>query len=394
MRKSDLIKAQIQALRVTAQELLDKDGVTAEELTEIENKIVVENKKLLIQEGIEAAEDAEMEANNGGPLADNIINQGIGGQADQEAAYENSFYNALRGRASIDDKNILDAQNALSSNTGEDGGYLIPVDQRTQIRELKRAFSSLRQYVTVETVTTKTGSRNMEKDAEHTPWADITEGSEIGKTATPKFAEVRYSIKDKGGILPIPNSLLGDNTANLKAYINKWLAKKSVATENAMIITLMETLAKKTITGLDDVKNVFDVDLDPAISAMGVSVMNQDSFNFFNKIKDKNDNYILERDPKNPTKKLLNGRPIIVLSNKILKTKTVNTKKMAPIFMGSLKEAIVLFDREQMSLLSTNIGGDAFAKNLTNVRGIMRLDASKFDTSAAIFGQVDVTPVV
>ena len=394
MSKSDLIKAQIQAFRVMAQELLGKDGVTAEELTDIENKITLENKKLTIQEDIEAADDLEAEANIGGPLAGDVLNQGIGVGEEQEAAYANSFYNALRGRASIEDVNILDAQNSLSSETGEDGGYLIPVDQRTQIRELKRDLGSLRQYVTVETVSTKTGSRNMEKDAAHTPWGDITEGSTIGTVTNPKFVEVKYSIKDKGGILPIPNSLLRDNTANLKAYINKWLAKKSVATENAMIITLMETLARKTITGLDDVKNIFDVDLDPAISAMGISVMNQDSFNFFNKIKDKNDNYILERDPKNSTKRLLNGRPIVVLSNKILKTEMVDTKKMAPIFMGSLKEAIVLFDREQMSLLSTNIGGDAFAKNLTNVRGIMRLDAAKFDTSAAIFGQVDVTPAV
>jgi len=394
MRKSDLIKAQIQALRVTAQGLLEKDGVTAEELTEIENKIKVENQKLVIQEEIEAAEVAEMEASNGGPLAANITNQGLGGETDQEVAYENSFYNALRGRASIDDVNILDAQNALSSNTGEDGGYLIPVDQRTQIKELKRSLGSLRELVTVELVTTKTGSRNMEKDAEHTPWENITEGEDVKGVASPKTVKVSYSIKDKGGILPIPNSLLKDNTANLKAFINRWLAKKSVATENSMIIALMETLTKKTITGLDGVKDVFDVDLDPAISAMGVSVMNQDSFNFFNKLKDKNDNYILEKDPKDSTKKILNGRPVIVLSNKILKTKTVNAKKIAPIFMGSLKEAIVLFDREQMSLLSTNIGGDAFAKNLTNVRGIMRLDVSKFDTSAGIFGQIDITPVV
>jgi len=394
MRKSDLIKAQIQALRVTAQELLSKDGVTAEELTEIENKIVVENKKLDIQEEIEASENAEMNTNNGNPLENNILNQGLGGENDQEVAYENSFYNVIRGQASIEDVNILDAQNSFSSNTGEDGGYLIPVDQKTAIKELKRSFSSLRELVTVETVTTKTGSRNMEKDAEHTPWEDMTEGEDIKGVSNPKTVKVSYSIKDKGGILPIPNSLLKDNTANLKAYINRWLAKKSTATENAMIITLIETLTKKTITGLDDVKNVFDVTLDPAISAMGISVMNQDSFNFFNKIKDKNDNYILEKDPKNPTKKLLNGRPIIVLSNKILKTKTVNAKKMAPVFMGSLKETIVLFDREQMSLLSTNIGGDAFTKNLTNIRGIMRLDVSKFDTSAGILGQVDVTPVV
>jgi HK97 family phage major capsid protein len=119
---------------------------------------------------------------------------------------------------------------------------------------------------------------------------------------------------------------------------------------------------------------------------MAVVVTNQDGFNKFDKMKDLEGNYLLQPNPLNPTQKLLGGKPVHVFSNKTIKT--VATK--APVIIGSLKEAITLFDREQMSLLSTNIGGTAFTKNRTDIRAITREDVQMVDSAALVYGEIVV----
>jgi HK97 family phage major capsid protein len=310
---------------------------------------------------------------------------------DKKAQYDKAFYNFLKGKMSHDDVVVLDQFNAaLKSTVGEDGGYLIPEDEQVAIRELKRQFGSLEELVNVETVGTLTGSRVIEKDAAYTPFTEFIEGDDVPATDSPQFVTLTYSIKDRGGILPIPNNLLADNGANLKSYINRWLAKKQTATRNNLIVGLLKTLTPTAIASVDDVKDVFDVTLDPAISAMGYTVMNQDSFNVFNKLKDNDGNYLLEKDPKNPTQKLLDGKPVKVYSNKVLPTRTDagTGAKYAPVIFGNLNEAITLFDRQAMSLMSTNVGGDAFAKNRTDIRAITREDIKFADTAAVVFGEV------
>lgn len=378
MTKSDQIRAKIEQLKIQARLLLDKDGVTAEELTEINAKITLEQQKLETEERLVQ----DINAKRG-----KKVETQLPGEENEDERYETAVFNALRNKATTEDAGILSARNSLSSDTAEDGGYLIPVDQQTKINELKRSYQSLRDHVTVEPVNTKTGSRVLEKDSEHTAFGEITEEGTISTVENPKFTTVIYKIADRGGILPVPNNLLNDTNTTLKAYLNRWLAKKAVATENAIILTKLNTFEKTAVTGIDDIKNILDVSLDPAISAQAEIIVNQDSFSYLNKLKDSEGNYILERDPKNPTRKILSGRPVVVFSNKVLKS----TGNKAPLIIGSLKEAITLFDRQAISLLSTNIGGDAFKNNRTDIRAIMRLDAQKTDTSAIIFGEITLS---
>ena len=372
MRKSDEIRQKLATLKNEATSLLNREGVTAEELRAKQAEIEAQ------EAALEIALKIEKEAQN----AQTGKKHEESGLDDSQAAYTKAFYNALRGKATVEDQLVI--QNALSSTVEADGGLLIPVDQQTEINELKRHYQSLREFVTVEPVSTKTGSRVVEKYAETTAFAELTEGDSITDTDSPQFEAIKYDIKDYAGILPIPNNLLNDTNTKIRAYLNRWLAKKSVATENKNILTVLKTGTKKTIKTIDDIKNIINVDLDPTISNNSIVLTNQDAFNVLDKMKDADGNYLLEKDPTNPTKKLLSGKTVYVLSNKILPTNTQN----APIFIGNLKEAVVLFDREQLSLLSTNIGKDAFEKNLTNVRAILRHDVKKFDGGAFVFGEI------
>ncbi|MRB31490.1 phage major capsid protein, partial [Bacillus thuringiensis] len=79
---------------------------------------------------------------------------------------------------------------------------------QTKINELSRSFDALEQYVTVEPVRTRSGSRVLEKNSEMIPFVEITEMGEIPETDNPKFSNVQYAVKDRAGILPLSRSLL------------------------------------------------------------------------------------------------------------------------------------------------------------------------------------------
>lgn len=384
MTKQQQLQQELFNLKNQAREMLDKEGVTKEQFDEINNKIQIVKAKLKTLEETTPEDEVNPQNRNG----EKIVKVGGIEPKNTSARYEEALFNALKGTPTAEDAEILrEARNSLGSESQADGGYLIPIDQQTQINELKREFTSLRDFVTVEPVSTLTGSRVLEKDAEHTSFNAIGENTTIGNTTNPQFEPVEYKVKKYGGILPVPNELLADASAKLRGYLNKWLSKKSTATENTLIISILETFTKKAITGIDDIKDVLDKELDPAISSLSSVILNQDSFNYFNKLKDTQGNYILEKDPKNPTKKLLSGRPVIVLSNRILKTKL----NKAPVIIGSLKEGVVLFDRQAISLLATNTGGESFINDRTDIRAIIRLDVKKFDTNAVVYGELDLS---
>ncbi|MGL6113510.1 MAG: phage major capsid protein [Cetobacterium sp.] len=388
MTKLQQLQQEMFNLKAEARAIMNREGVTEAEITEVTNRVTELQAKINLETQIGEGEIAAPQARSGQQLPRANLD---GGDVEPNARYEEAFYNALRGRATVEDREILEARN-LSSSVPADGGLLIPVDQQTTVNELKREFIALREFVTVEPVNTLTGSRVLEQDAEHTGFEEFAEGAAIGNTTEPKFAPVNYTIKNYGGILPIPRTLLADQTANLRGYLNKWLAKKSVATENSLIISVLNTFTKTPVTTIDEIKDIIDVTLDPAVSAISKVFTNQDGFNFLNKLKDSQGNYLLEKDPKNPTKKMVSGREIVVLSNKTLST-TGTTEKKAPLIIGSLKEGVVLFDRETTELAATEVGGDAFKNNRVDMRAILRLDVKKFDSSAVVFGEIPITGV-
>ncbi|ENK1244729.1 phage major capsid protein [Clostridium botulinum] len=393
MKLSDEMKQELQRLQNEAKGLMNKEGVTAEEITNKSKEIETLKAKIIMQENIEEEERKEIEDKINAGIAKELGKDGSAEEIkNKQELYKEGFYNVLRGKSVTEEQATLlkEFNNALSSNTGEDGGYTIPIDQQTAIKELKREFKPLETLVNIEPVTTPKGNRNIEKDAEYTPFAEFEEGEDVPTTDSPQFVNISYVIKDRGGILPVPNNLLADNTANLASYLNKWLAKKQVATRNKLIVDLLATKAKTAVASADDLKTITNVTLDPAISAMSVVVTNQTGFNWLDTLKDSEGNYLLQKDPTMPTKKLLFGiHPVEVYSNKTLKNDTTSGTK-APIIIGALKEAVTLFDREAISLLSTNIGGDAFKKNRTDIRAITREDVKLVDSDTFVYGQVTI----
>lgn len=305
-----------------------------------------------------------------------------------------AFVNAIkaglrREPVSTEDKEIL---NSMNEGTTADGGLIVPQDIRTEVKELRRSEDALETYVNIEPVTTESGSRVIEKDAENTPFDNVDEGAEFPEESTPQFENIEYKVKKKGGILKVTEELLQDAAENVLARLKKWIAKKSKATRNFLIIKKIKEITKgkeKVIAGLDTLKDILNEELDPAIALNAKIFTNQKGFNWLDKIKDSDGRYILQPDPTQPTKKLLFGvYEVIKLSNRTLKNIAYNGKDAIPVIIGDLKEAITIFDRELMTIDISNIAGDLWNKDQTGIKVRERLDVQGVDTEAVIMGVI------
>jgi len=327
----------------------------------------------------------------------------FGGLPQQEEAKDvdttHVFAQLLRNRHdSLSDTELsfaksMAVRNATNMNegAGEAGGFIVPTDEQTKINELKRALNPLSALVRVENVNTMSGTRVLEKASDMTPFASVAELAAIGEIDGPKFTQVKYAIKKFAGILPISEELLADSDQNLLAYVNGWLAKKSVATENAQILAVLKMLTKAPLTNLDGIKELLNVTLDPTISLMSSVLTNQDGFNFLDKQKDTDGRYLLQPNPLDSTQKLLFGKPVTVVSNKVLPTDTsVVSAKKAPVIIGSFTDAVVLFDRQATTLTGTSVGGDAWKRDSYDVKAVTRIDVQKFDDKAVVFGELTI----
>jgi HK97 family phage major capsid protein len=194
--------------------------------------------------------------------------------------------------------------------------------------------------------------------------------------------------------------LFEDTAANIMAYINKWIAKKTKATRNAVILNVLDTMTtgkEVVISNIDSLKDVFNEKLDPAIAATSIVITNQSGFNYLDKLKDSNGDYILQPDPTQTTKgKLLFGEyPIVKLSKKTLKStailaddQTTVTGYKHPLYCGDLKEAVTLFDRNVMTIEMNDKGSGLWEKDMTGIKVRDRFDVQPVDVAAVIKGVV------
>lgn len=431
---------------LVAEGKLDKAKTAKEEL-----KILQEKFDLLFD--LDEEEHEEIEDKVAAGKAKNIS----GGKADKKNLVK-SFVNIIKAgffHREPDEDDVKVYKDALTSDAtpdddGESGiGITIPDDIRTDIIELRRSDDNLEQYVNVEGVTTKTGTRNIEVDAESVPFDNVDEAADFPEMDEPTFKPVKYAIKKKGGILKMTAELLEDTAQNVMAYINKWIAKKTKATRNMVILKVANAMTagkEVTISNIDSLKDIFNETLDPAIAATSMVTTNQSGFNYLDKLKDSDGNYILQKDPTQKTKgKLLFGEyPIVKLSKKILKsvgiynptftianakltidgtatevaaantsdvqsytvnesgcyvvkvggnsyTTTVKAKIAGykhPVFCGDMKEAITLFDRNVMTIDMNDKAAGLWEKDMTGIKVRDRFDVQPVDEGAIVKGEI------
>ena len=292
-------------------------------------------------------------------------------EKDMKATFVKDLKNLVRGR--------FDAISSVTTDTNGNGGLTIPEDVQTAIHELVRQFATLQNLVTVESVGINKGSRVYETLSDIKPMAEVEEGAEIQEGDYPKLSLIKYVIKDYAGYFVLTNDLLADTAEAMLAWLNKWIAKKVAVTRNTAIIAKLGTATKKpTITKFDDIKDMVLTGVDPAIAPTSSFLTNQSGFAVLAKVKDAMGNYLVQRDVTQPDRYLLDGKPVTVIADRWLP----DVSGSHPLYFGDYKQAITLFDRQSMSLMTTNVGGQAWRTNTTEVRVIDRFDVQATDADA------------
>lgn len=275
----------------------------------------------------------------------------------------------------------------MTEGTPADGGLIVPSDIQTMIREQMRALNPLSELFTVETVSTNTGSR-VRDTAPTNGFTKVAEMGTISKDDKPAFAKVEYKVEDYALIVPVSNDLLNDTDQNLLAYLSRWLGKKAVITENKLLLTLLTALdgsaASITESGaLKAIKKLVNTTLDPIFGVSATFLTNQSGFNFLDSLEDGNGRPLLQVNPADHTQYMVGGRAVHVVSDAVLPNNTT-----APLYVGDFKSFGTLFRRQAMEIASTNVGGNAWNTNSTEVRAITRLDAKQFDAAAVAAGKI------
>ncbi len=390
-------------------ELLDKINPKKSEVKNLANENKIEEakaaKKELIdlQAKFDVLYDLEDEAKK--QIEDGIENNNsnvISGIVNKGKDVANAFVNAIKAgltKTPVAEKDMQILKNSMKEGTEADGGLTVPQDIQTSIKELRRSQDALETLVNVEIVSTESGTRVIEKAADQTPFDNVEEEAEFKEISTPQFAKISYKVKKKGGILKVTRELLQDTAENILGYLRRWIAKKSKATRNALIVNKINEITNSkeiAIKGLDDLKDIFNVNLDPAIAVTSGILTNQNGFNWLDKLKDSDGKYVLQPNPANLTQKLLFGvYPVTVVSNKVLASKGVGstgeeTAWKHPFICGDLKEAITLFDRENMTIEISTEAGDLWSKDQTGIKVRERLDIQAVDSEAIVKAEVEV----
>lgn len=294
-------------------------------------------------------------------------------------------------------------KNAKANTEGSkaDGGYTVPDDIQTEINRYKEEHFSLQSLVDTETVTTNTGRRTYQSRASHTGFAQVSEGAKIANVAGPTFEVLDYSIKKYAGWLPVTSELLADSDANITNTLIQWLGEEDIATRNRLILAIMQAKTAKELKSLDGIKKEITVTLGSAFSATSKIVTNDDGLNWLDTLKDDNGRYLLKpnADQTSPLKFQLavgaTNIPIVVVPNSILASDTAIAKKRGiPIYCGDLHEGIKVFDRQQISILASNVasvtGFNAYENDMTLFRGTLRLDVKQKDEKAFVNGKITV----
>jgi HK97 family phage major capsid protein len=316
----------------------------------------------------------------------------------QEKAGKASVGEGQDNGTAADLKALADAARAgfrgkdLNEGTGANGGYTVPEDIVTRVERYKEARFSLGSHIDHEPVSTNSGRRTYQKRAQHVGFTEVAEGGKITKVAAPEFDILSYTIKKFAGYLPVTNELLDDSDANIANTIIEWLGEEELATDNAKVIALVNTLAAATLTGIKDIKKALNVTL-ALFKDTSKVYTNADGLNYLDTLEDGNKRFLLTPDPNKPMEAFLSVGtrrvPLVVIPNEVLPTAEGGK---VPFWMGDLHAFAKKFNRKQLTLTVSDTAAvgelNAYEQDLTLFRAIERMDYVTKDNKAMVRGEL------
>ncbi len=304
--------------------------------------------------------------------------------------YANSFAKALRTGVTVKRARGVEGfeplfkalQETGGDPEGADGGFLVPLDFDNMIHEYEKEYLDLSQFFTVENVRAMSGWRAVEQ-GKRKPLPKIAEMATIGKDDQPKFAKVSYTVEKYGDRLPVSSELLEDNTAGLLQYLAGWFGPKYILTKNTLLLGLLTALETEVALAAGseakELRKALITKLNTANSMAATLLTNQNGYAEMDGWEDANKRPLLVPNPADPSVYRLGGRRVVYADNDLIPDET---SKM-PIYAGNFKSLGTLFVRKGIEMASTDVGGDAWATDSYEIRGLCRLAAVTMDKNAA-----------
>lgn len=376
-KKMREIQTELQQLNKEAEDYIASNDLTKAE--EALDKIDAKQKEFDL---LARAEEAKKKAVPAEPVvkATGDEGEGEGAKVDSTKAFANA---ARRGFKSLNE----------GADAPEKGAYTVPQDIVTQIQHRRESKTSLLSHVTKVKVSTNYGARTFKKRSQQEGFTEVGEGGKVGRGATPEFERIEYNIKKYGGWFPVTNELLADSDANIANELINWIGDESRVTANKLIIEAIKSTADggayNPVTGIDDIKSILNVELGSAFKSTSKIYTNDSGLQWLDTLKDVDERYLLQPNPAEPMKlQLCAGAttvPVVVIPNSDLPDDAFGGTGI-PLIIGDLAEAVVYWDREQLTIKSSDVAVagelNAYEEDLTLFRALEREDVTSRDAAA------------
>lgn len=263
--------------------------------------------------------------------------------------------------------------------TMENAAAVVPSEVIGDVFDLKRSKYNLAQYATVKSVSNGQGKYPVATN-QQAVLATKEELAEIGDVDADMFTQVDYKVETRAGKIALSNEVVEDSEVNIVAEVKDQLAKLVENTDNKHIIDLLKTFAKKAAATLDDLKQIHNVVLDPALDQ--TVILNQSGFNHIDTLKDSDGRYLLQPDVTAPSGYSLFGMPVVLIADKLMANPKAGT---FPMIMGDIAQSVFVARRNQVTTQWDKF--DYFSQGLAVV---LRNDYKKIDENASVY--IEFTP--
>lgn len=262
--------------------------------------------------------------------------------------------------------------------TSTEVGVLIPKEEaHTPVNKPSKVID-LSEYVTRIKVNSSSGTHPLIK-RNKAVLSTVEELEKNPELAKPEFEKVDWKAETYRGSIAISQESIDDADCDVVALVEEQAEILKRNTKNQKICEELKKFTAKTATKLDEIITLLDVDLDIAYGR--TALMTQAFFNKVHIIKDKMGRYMWDSSIISNSQNEYLPVEIIVVPDEFL-----GAKNDAKAFIGDLEYAILLADREDLSVkwVDNNIYGEI-------LQAAVRFDVEQADKEAGFFVTLNLT---
>lgn len=258
-----------------------------------------------------------------------------------------------------------------------DGGVLVPEEILTPYRKPEDVVD-LTKLVRVTKVNRGSGKVPVIKKS-GSKMVSVAELEKNPELAKPTITDVAFDVETYRGYIPVSQEVIDDADFDVTGLIAEEISDQELNTKNNAIVEVLKTATPKAVTGLDELKAVFNKDIKRVYNVK--AVISASLYNLLDTLKDNNGRYLLQDDITLESGKRLFGKEVIVLDDDVIGEADGDLVG----FIGDLEAFCMLFDRKSVSVKW--VDNDIYGQLLASY---VRFDVQKIDEDAGLY--VTFTP--